>query len=153
MLLEELRFSDKAGLERARAEWGSRGVATRATTVGQVYGIAGHVVDTRRHALLADGDATESGARAQADTIAARFPAVHPQLFRELASRPSGRIELLDQSGAVRAVGESAVREAAGKTHVDLQLLEERRQPPDHPVLLAFPEGRYLKFFVFRRAD
>jgi 23S rRNA (cytosine1962-C5)-methyltransferase len=46
-----------------------------------------------------------------------------------------------------------AVREAAGKTHVDLQLLEERRQPPDHPVLLAFPEGRYLKFFVFRRAD
>ena len=109
VLLEELRFSDKAGLERARAEWGSRGVATRATTVGQVYGIAGHVVDTRRHALLADGDATESGARAQADTIAARFPAVHPQLFRELASRPSGRIELLDQSGAVRAVGESAI--------------------------------------------
>jgi 23S rRNA (cytosine1962-C5)-methyltransferase len=44
-----------------------------------------------------------------------------------------------------------AVREAAFKTHSDLQLLEERRQPPDHPVLLAFPEGRYLKFFVFRR--
>jgi stage II sporulation protein D len=109
VLLEELRFSDKAGLEKARAEWGSRGVATRATTVGQVYGIAGHVVDTRRHALLADGDATESGARAQADSIAVRFPAVHPQLFRELASRPSGRIELLDASGNVRAAAESAL--------------------------------------------
>jgi 23S rRNA (cytosine1962-C5)-methyltransferase len=46
-----------------------------------------------------------------------------------------------------------AVREAAAKTHADLQLLEERRQPPDHPVLLAFPEGRYLKFFVFRRGE
>ena len=46
-----------------------------------------------------------------------------------------------------------AVREAAGKTHADLQLLEERRQPPDHPALMAFPEGRYLKFFVFRRGD
>jgi 23S rRNA (cytosine1962-C5)-methyltransferase len=46
-----------------------------------------------------------------------------------------------------------AVREAAVKTHADLQLLEERRQPPDHPVLLAFPEGRYLKFFVFRRGE
>jgi len=44
----------------------------------------------------------------------------------------------------------SAIREAAAKTHTDLQLLEERRQPPDHPVLLSFPEGRYLKFFVFR---
>jgi 23S rRNA (cytosine1962-C5)-methyltransferase len=44
-----------------------------------------------------------------------------------------------------------AVREASLKTHADLQLLEEKRQPPDHPALLAFPEGRYLKFFVFRR--
>jgi 23S rRNA (cytosine1962-C5)-methyltransferase len=46
-----------------------------------------------------------------------------------------------------------AIREAAGKTHADLQLLEERRQPPDHPALASFPEGRYLKFFVFRRGD
>ncbi|HET7785231.1 MAG TPA: class I SAM-dependent rRNA methyltransferase [Myxococcales bacterium] len=45
----------------------------------------------------------------------------------------------------------SAIREAALKTHADLQLLEERRQPPDHPALLAFPEGKYLKFFVFRK--
>jgi 23S rRNA (cytosine1962-C5)-methyltransferase len=44
-----------------------------------------------------------------------------------------------------------AIREAAAKTHTDLQLLEERRQPPDHPALLAFPEGRYLKFFVLRK--
>jgi 23S rRNA (cytosine1962-C5)-methyltransferase len=46
-----------------------------------------------------------------------------------------------------------AVREAAAKTHADLTLLEERRQPPDHPLPLAFPEGRYLKFFVFRKGD
>jgi 23S rRNA (cytosine1962-C5)-methyltransferase len=45
----------------------------------------------------------------------------------------------------------SAIREAALKTHADLQLLEEKRQPPDHPALLAFPEGKYLKFFVFRK--
>lgn len=44
-----------------------------------------------------------------------------------------------------------AIREAAGKTHSDLTLLEEKRQPPDHPVPLAFPEGRYLKFFVYRK--
>ena len=44
-----------------------------------------------------------------------------------------------------------AVREAAIKTRADLTLLEERRQPPDHPIKLSFPEGRYLKFFVFRK--
>jgi 23S rRNA (cytosine1962-C5)-methyltransferase len=43
-----------------------------------------------------------------------------------------------------------ALKEAAGKAGVDLTLLEERYQPPDHPVALAFPEGRYLKFYVFR---
>ena len=47
----------------------------------------------------------------------------------------------------------SAIREACAKTHSDLTLLEERRQPPDHPVLLSFPEGRYLKFFVFRKGE
>ena len=47
----------------------------------------------------------------------------------------------------------NAVKEAATKSNVALQLLEERRQPPDHPALLSFPEGRYLKFLVFRRAE
>ena len=46
-----------------------------------------------------------------------------------------------------------AIREAAVKTRADLTLLEERRQPADHPIKLSFPEGRYLKFFVFRKGD
>jgi len=44
-----------------------------------------------------------------------------------------------------------AVKEAAFKTEIDLQLVHQRFQPPDHPVLLQFPQGRYLKFFVLRR--
>jgi 23S rRNA (cytosine1962-C5)-methyltransferase len=46
-----------------------------------------------------------------------------------------------------------AIREAAVKTRTDLSLLEERRQPPDHPVRLSFPEGRYLKFLVLRKGE
>ncbi|MGO8968391.1 MAG: class I SAM-dependent rRNA methyltransferase, partial [Myxococcaceae bacterium] len=42
------------------------------------------------------------------------------------------------------------LKEAAGKAGVDLTLVEERYQPPDHPVALAFPEGRYLKFHILR---
>jgi 23S rRNA (cytosine1962-C5)-methyltransferase len=44
-----------------------------------------------------------------------------------------------------------AVKEAAFKAEVDLQLVHQRFQPPDHPVLMQFPQGRYLKFFVLRR--
>ncbi|HTP49839.1 MAG TPA: class I SAM-dependent rRNA methyltransferase [Anaeromyxobacteraceae bacterium] len=46
-----------------------------------------------------------------------------------------------------------AVKEAAFKARVDLQLVEERRQPPDHPVAPQFREGRYLKCLVYRRAS
>jgi 23S rRNA (cytosine1962-C5)-methyltransferase len=45
---------------------------------------------------------------------------------------------------------EGAVREAGFKASVDLTLVEERFQPPDHPLRLQFPEGRYLKFLVLR---
>ncbi len=41
-----------------------------------------------------------------------------------------------------------AVKEAAFKAGVDLAMVEERYQPPDHPIRLQFPEGRYLKFYV-----
>jgi 23S rRNA (cytosine1962-C5)-methyltransferase len=44
-----------------------------------------------------------------------------------------------------------AVKEAAFKAEADLQMVHQRFQPPDHPVLLQFPEGRYLKFFAMRR--
>lgn len=43
-----------------------------------------------------------------------------------------------------------AVKEAAYKAGIDMQLVEERHQPPDHPIRLQFPEGRYLKFYVLR---
>ena len=43
-----------------------------------------------------------------------------------------------------------AIKEAATKTGSDLSLVEERYQPPDHPIRIQFPEGRYLKFLVFQ---
>ena len=46
-----------------------------------------------------------------------------------------------------------AVKEAAYKAKVDLSLVGETRQPPDHPVSLQFREGRYLKCLILRRAE
>jgi 23S rRNA (cytosine1962-C5)-methyltransferase len=80
------------------------------------------------------------------------YAALHRAAFGALA--PGGI--LATASCSARVTPEefaSAIREAAAKTHTELQLLEERRQPADHPVLLSFPEGRYLKFYVFRRVD
>jgi len=54
-------------------------------------------------------------------------------------SRPIGLDEFVS---IVRAAGDDAGRE--------LQLLEERTQPPDHPVLLSAPETSYLKCLIVR---
>ncbi len=106
--LEQLRYDDKNGLRRAREEWTARGIPVRVATVGEAYGIAGHVVDTRRYAVLAEGDATEMGAGRQARDLQARFGA-RVQIRRELAVRPRARIELRDPRGNSVAIGESAV--------------------------------------------
>jgi 23S rRNA (cytosine1962-C5)-methyltransferase len=45
-----------------------------------------------------------------------------------------------------------AVKEAAFKARIEVLLVDERRQPPDHPVSPQFREGRYLKCLVYRRA-
>ena len=46
---------------------------------------------------------------------------------------------------------QDAVKEAAFKSRIELALVGETRQPPDHPVSLQFKEGRYLKAMVLRR--
>jgi 23S rRNA (cytosine1962-C5)-methyltransferase len=47
---------------------------------------------------------------------------------------------------------QDAVKEAAFKARLDVLLVEERHQPPDHPVSPQFREGRYLKCLVYRRS-
>jgi SpoIID/LytB domain protein len=106
--LEQLGYDDKDGLRRVLQEWSARGVPVRVATVGEAYGIAGHVVDTRRYAVLAEGDATEMGARRQAQELQARF-GTRVQIRRELAVRARARIDLRDPRGNSVAVGESAI--------------------------------------------
>jgi len=48
---------------------------------------------------------------------------------------------------------EGLLREAAADAGRDAVVLERRGQAADHPVRLAFPEGRYLKCFVLRDAS
>ncbi len=45
------------------------------------------------------------------------------------------------------------VRDGAQKAGVDLQLIFEGGQSGDFPASTSFPEGRYLKFGVWRRVD
>jgi 23S rRNA (cytosine1962-C5)-methyltransferase len=63
--------------------------------------------------------------------------------------RPGGLLATASCSARVEPEAfMGAVKEAAFKAGVDLSMVEERYQPPDHPIRLQFPEGKYLKFYV-----
>jgi 23S rRNA (cytosine1962-C5)-methyltransferase len=65
--------------------------------------------------------------------------------------RPGGLLATASCSARVTPVAFfDAIKEAAYKAGVDMELVEERYQPPDHPVRLQFPEGKYLKFYVLQ---
>jgi 23S rRNA (cytosine1962-C5)-methyltransferase len=49
-----------------------------------------------------------------------------------------------------REAFEETVREGARRNRRVVQILERRGPPPDHPRLLAFPEGDYLKILLVR---
>ena len=67
--------------------------------------------------------------------------------------RPGGVLATFSCSGAVTTdLFDKICAEAAFDAKRDFQVLARTRQGADHPVLLSFPEGLYLKGLILRRA-
>jgi 23S rRNA (cytosine1962-C5)-methyltransferase len=65
--------------------------------------------------------------------------------------RPGGLLATYSCSGLVSAdLFQKVIFGAAIDAHRDVQIIERHTQAPDHPVLLSFPEGEYLKGLVCR---
>jgi 23S rRNA (cytosine1962-C5)-methyltransferase len=65
--------------------------------------------------------------------------------------RPGGVLTTFSCSGLVGAdLFQQVVWEASVDARRDVQIVERLAQAPDHPVLLSFPEGEYLKGLICR---
>ena len=65
--------------------------------------------------------------------------------------RPGGILATYSCSGLVSAdLFQKVIFGASIDAHRDVQIIERHTQAPDHPVLLSFPEGEYLKGLVCR---
>src|SRR6266568_3261490 len=107
-LLAEVGLGDQAALDRARATWEARGAKLRERLVGSVFGIAGRVIDNRRTLLLAEGDGSEEWAQAFAERAFAEH-GTRPAMLDELVTRPSGKLEVLDEAGQRLALADQLV--------------------------------------------
>ena len=101
----ELRWSDKADLEEEKRAWAERGLPLIDEISGSLYGIAGHILDNRRHNLLIGEPLTESKAKDALADLHAKF-GVQGTLWESLRVRPHGVLEVVDARGAVLAVAQ-----------------------------------------------
>jgi 23S rRNA (cytosine1962-C5)-methyltransferase len=77
------------------------------------------------------------------------YQMLHTACLRVLA--PGGLLLAASCSSHVRAADfDLTLAQGAAKARVVLQILERSGAPPDHPRLLAFPEGDYLKTVLAR---
>ena len=83
------------------------------------------------------------------DKALAAYEALHSAALRVLA--PGGLYLAASCSSHVeRAAFEETLRRGAANARCVLQILERHSAPADHPRLLAFPEGDYLKIVLAR---
>lgn len=108
LAVDEFALGDRARLIAAQKMWEDRGLMVEVRRIGSRYGIAGRVIDTRRDLLLLGPARPRTAAEDFARAVQAEH-GVRARAHPVLVSRPSGAIELLDASGEVRLVGDTAI--------------------------------------------
>ncbi len=87
--------------------------------------------------------------RAQIDRAAAGYKDINMHAIKLL--NPGGYLVTFSCSGLVSEdLFQKILFGASQDAGRDLQILRRLSQPPDHPVLLSYPEAQYLKGFVCR---
>jgi stage II sporulation protein D len=107
-LLGDAPWTDRPRVEAIRRLWEQRGVRVLQRVTGALYGIAGHVIDSRRIVLLADGDGSDGFARQFAEEALALYGG-RTAVFSEIVRRPSGALEVRGATGAPMAEADALV--------------------------------------------
>jgi 23S rRNA (cytosine1962-C5)-methyltransferase len=112
--------------------------------------LAGYKREGRRFELVVCDPPAFAKSQRAVDAAVAGYASLNRAALAVLA--PGGLLVTASCSARVSVEQfTDAVKEAAFKARIELQLVAETRQPPDHPVSLQFREGRYLKCLVLRR--
>jgi 23S rRNA (cytosine1962-C5)-methyltransferase len=142
----------KGAIELANRAWLENGLAPEAH-VGTVADVPTRIDTLRRKSerfdvVIADPPSFAPNQASIPNALSA-YRKLHAACLRLLA--PGGFYLAASCSSHVDTVSfERTLREANDKTESKLQILDRWSAPPDHPRLLAFPEGDYLKCVLAR---
>lgn len=122
----------------------------RAADVGEYLNAAAS--SGERHSLIVADPPNFAPRQSALSAALAAYEALHAGVMRVLA--PAGLYVAASCSSHVdRPAFEDTLRNAAARARKIVQVLERTGAPADHPKLLAFPEGDYLKVLVVRLSD
>ena len=105
----ELAFADKAGLQTELEAWAARSTPVRVQTLGQVYGIAGKVIDNRRYAVLLDEALSEHEVHVRLTEVLRRW-GIHATLVEEVEAPAHATLEVRAASGGLLGRAADRVR-------------------------------------------
>jgi 23S rRNA (cytosine1962-C5)-methyltransferase len=142
----------KAALALAERSWAANGLtqAAHRTVCGDALQVLSAAADggERWDVVIADPPnfAPRQSAR---DAALAAYEALHALVLRVLT--PSGLYLAASCSSHVtRDDFDATLQSAAARARKVIQVLEQSSAPADHPKLLGFPEGNYLKVVLLR---
>jgi stage II sporulation protein D len=105
----ELAYADREGIAAERTAWEERGQTVRLQQLGQVYGIAGKIIDNRRTLVLIDPPLEEAAARARQGDFLRRWGA-RTVLAEEVRTPAQVQLRLEDAEGTVLGTSEGPIR-------------------------------------------
>jgi SpoIID/LytB domain protein len=98
-VLDRVPIADKAGLASALARWRERGMDPQTFEVGNVFGIAGEVLDRRAVVVVTSPYPTAAEAEHEADALRKRLH-TETSVHAELYERPQGTLVARGPGGA-----------------------------------------------------
>jgi SpoIID/LytB domain protein len=122
--IAEFLFADKQGLADAQAEWTGKGLKVRTQVLGQVFGIAGKVIDNRRYLLLVDEPlaAPESLAPRQAQLL--KDLGIRTTLLEQVDAPAHATLDLLQGEDVVATAKDKISVESMDGAPIDVQKIE-----------------------------
>lgn len=144
--------SSPAALDLLRANLAANGLSEAAvtTTAADVFKqLRQYRIDERRFDLIVLDPPKFAHAQGQIDRATRGYKDIN--LIAMQLLRPGGILATFSCSGLVSPdLFQKVIFGAALDARRDVQVIERLSQSPDHPLLLTFPEGEYLKGLICR---